>query len=141
MKNMLNSELPPLPKRKRGPKPIGPDAKRTHTVSVRLNAAELDWLDRVRQQVRMARGEYLRSACRGALPVTIPQINRDAWFTLARLCGNLKEGLAQKRGGLASCAPAEAILELLDLVKKMRSELLGIKKSEAEHEVEDQSWW
>jgi hypothetical protein len=60
---------------------VGADAtdKRGHTVSVRLNDAELARLDSQRDAVQMQRGEYLRAAALHRLPPTIPEVNREAW--------------------------------------------------------------
>lgn len=131
---MPNTELPNLPKRKRGPKPVGSAALRSHTVSVRLNSAELDWLDGARASVRMQRGEYLRSASRGVLPPTIPAINREAWASLARVAANLNQYQQAINAGTVHGHPPELIQALAELVQKLRAELLGITESEAESE-------
>lgn len=122
------SELPNLPKRRRGPKPIGSVLLRSHTVSVRLNSAELADLDSARVGVKMQRGEYLRSASRGVLPPTIPQINREAWSNLARVAANLNQYQSQINAGILHGHPPEAIQELGELVQKLRAELLGFGK-------------
>jgi alkanesulfonate monooxygenase SsuD/methylene tetrahydromethanopterin reductase-like flavin-dependent oxidoreductase (luciferase family) len=127
-------ELPNLPRKRRGPRPLALDAVRVHTVSVRLNSAELADLDSARAFVKMARGQYLRAASRGVLPPTIPQINRDAWLNLARVAGNLNQYQAQINAGTVIGQPSEVIEELRDLVQKLRFELLGIRESEAEDE-------
>ena len=126
MPELPTSKPPGLPRRKRGPKPLALADKREHCVSVRLNSAELAWLDGARAGVRMQRGEYLRSASRGVLPPTIPQINREAWASLARVAGNLNQYQAQINGGLSNGHPPEVIRDLADLVQKLRSQLLGI---------------
>lgn len=123
---MQTPEPPKLPRRKRGPKPLAPAEKREHCVSVRLNSAELAWLDAARSGVKMQRGEYLRSASRGVLPPTIPAINREAWASLARVAGNLNQYQAQINGGLSNGHPPETIQLLTDLVQKLRGDLLGI---------------
>lgn len=118
------------PKRRRtGPAPLDPADLRTHTVSVRLNAAELTELDRNRAPVRMQRGEYLRAASWGKLPPTIPEINRQAWASLARVAANLNQyqtALNEGRAGATGC-PVEVVQELRDQVQALRSELLGIQ--------------
>lgn len=78
-------------KRRRGPTPLAAADKRGHTVSVRLNEAELAWLDEQRHRVQMQRGEYLRAAAIGQLPPSIPELNRTAWAALARTAGNLNQ--------------------------------------------------
>lgn len=123
---MQTPGLPKLPRRKRGPKPLAPAEKREHCVSVRLNSAELADLDAARAGVKMQRGEYLRSASRGVLPTTIPQINREAWANLARVAGNLNQYQQAINGGSSNGHPPEVIQELADLVQKLRADLLGI---------------
>lgn len=116
-----------MPKRRHGPTPLPLAELRTHTVSVRLNAAELADLDRDRAPVHMQRGEYLRAASRGELPKTIPEINREAWANLARAVGNLNQFQAAINEGRAAGYPAQTIEELRDLVQKLRAELIGIE--------------
>lgn len=131
---MPDTEQPNLPKLKRGPKPLALADKRMHSVSVRLNSAELDWLDGARASVRMQRGEYLRSASRGVLPPTIPAINREAWASLARVAANLNQYQQAINAGTVHGHPPEVIQALVELVQKLRAELLGITESEAESE-------
>lgn len=119
-----------LPKRRgRGPAPLDPADLRTHTVSVRLNAAELAELDRNRAPVRMQRGEYLRAASWGKLPPTIPAINREAWANLARAVGNLNQFQAAINEGRAAGYPPQVIEQLRDQVQQLRSELIGLPVS------------
>lgn len=69
-------------------------ALRSHCVSVRLDAAELAWLDAARAKVGMARGEYLRCAAVGKLPPevpAIPELNREAWVALSKAATNLHQ--------------------------------------------------
>ena len=134
---MPDTEQPNLPKLKRGPKPLALAELRSHTVSVRLNSAELADLDSARSLVRMQRGEYLRSASRGVLPPTIPQINREAWANLARVAANLNQYQQAINAGTVHGHPPEVIQELAELVQKLRAELLGINESEAGSEGEN----
>ena len=130
-------DLVPLPKRKRGPKPLALDALRLHTVSVRLNPAELTDLDSARKLVQMQRGEYLRSAAIGVLPPTIPAINREAWANLARATGNLNQFQQAINTGNAFGYPSDFLENLRDQIALLRAELLGIDtENEADHESE-----
>lgn len=131
---MPDTEQPNPPKLKRGPKPLALADKRMHSVSVRLNSAELADLDSARALVRMQRGEYLRSASRGVLPPTIPAINREAWASLARVAANLNQYQQAINAGTVHGHPPELIQALAELVQKLRAELLGITESEAESE-------
>lgn len=78
-------------RRRHGPSPLDASDKRTHTVSVRLNDAELALLDSRRGAVQMQRGEYLRAAALHRLPPTIPAVNREMWAELARTAANLNQ--------------------------------------------------
>lgn len=131
-----------LPKRRRtGRAPRDPADLRTHTVSVRLNVAELSELDRDRAPVRMQRGEYLRAASRGELPKTIPAINREAWASLARVAANLNQyqtAINEGRAGAVGC-PLEVIEQLRDQVQQLRSELIGLPVPTPENEARDES--
>lgn len=137
MPELPTAEPPNLPRRKSGPKPLALADKRDHCVSVRLNSAELADLDAARASVRMQRGEYLRSASRGVLPPTIPQINREAWASLARVAGNLNQYQQAINAGTVHGHQPETIQELAELVQKLRAELLGITSPEAESEGQD----
>ena len=131
---MPNTEQPELPHRKRGPKPMPAADRRVHPVSVRLNSAELAWLDSTRASVRMQRGEYLRHASMGKLPPTIPAINREAWASLSRVAANLNQYQQAINAGTVHGHAPEVIQALAELVQKLRAELLGITESEAESE-------
>lgn len=77
---------------KRGPVPVATEERRGHTVSSRLNDAELADLDRQRRESRMQRGEYLRTSWLGAKSSSeIPENNRAAYVALARANGNLTQ--------------------------------------------------
>jgi hypothetical protein len=78
-------------RRRYGPEPLALTEKREHTVSTRLNCAELARLDSLRAPVQMQRGEYLRAAALDRLPPMIPAINREAWVTLSRSAANLNQ--------------------------------------------------
>jgi len=132
---MPNTELPKLPRRKSGPKPLALADKRGHTVSVRLNSAELAELDAARAPVQMRRGEYLRQAWAGKLPPTIPSINREAWASLARVAGNLNQYQhALNAGEVTDGHPPDLIESLATQVQTLRAALLGIAESEATSE-------
>lgn len=122
-------------RRRRGPSPLDAAALRSHTVSVRLNAAELERLDRLRSTVSMQRGEYLRAGALSRLPPTIPAVNREAWSSLAREAGNLNQlarHLNQSLGGAGEPLDAALARELLRtlasnqrLLGEVRQGLLG----------------
>ena len=114
-------------RRRRGPAPLDADDKRDHTVSVRLNAGELDRLDTLRAQVSMQRGEYLRAAALHLLPPTIPALNREAWAAMARVAGNLNQYQTAINEGRAHEYPHGFLDELRDMVQGFRRDLIGVR--------------
>ena len=109
-------------RRRRGPTPLDAADKRGHTVSVRLNDAELAQLDSQRGTVQMQRGEYLRAAALHRLPPTLPELNREAWAALARTAANLNQIAHRLNAGDA--LPLTEVREALDA---LRSDLIGAK--------------
>ncbi|RYE63621.1 MAG: plasmid mobilization relaxosome protein MobC, partial [Oxalobacteraceae bacterium] len=104
------------------------DVKREHTVSVRLNVAELAQLDQVRGAVGMQRGEYLRAAALHRLPPTIPALNREAWAGLSRSAANLNQ--IAHRLNLAEHndkSPMPAIGEIAQALGDFRRRLIGVE--------------
>lgn len=123
-------------KRRRGPEPLDLEEKRTHTVSVRVNAEELERLDALRAEVQMQRGEYFRAAALHHLPPTIPAINREAWANLARVAGNLNQYQAAINEGRATGHDPQQIAALRELVQALRMDLIGARHVEEEDEGE-----
>ena len=107
---------------RRGPAPLAAADKRGHTVSVRLNAAELAWLDSQRSAVQMQRGEYLRAAALNRLPPTIPELNREAWASLARTSANLNQIAHRLNSG-----DALPLAEVSVALNEFRCDLIGVK--------------
>lgn len=110
-------------RRRRGPAPLDAADKRRHTVSVRLNDAELARLDSQRAAVQMQRGEYLRAAALHRLPPTIPELNREAWASLARSAANLNQ-LAKRMNS----ADELNINEIRAALDSFRNSLIGAKR-------------
>lgn len=71
--------------------------RREHCVSVRLNDAELAFLDRWRGKHR--RGEWLRISALYESPPVVPELNREAWLVLAKCAGNLSTIACAMRNG------------------------------------------
>jgi hypothetical protein len=113
-------------KQRRGPKPLDPADLRDHCVSVRLNLAELEWLDRVRAPAKMQRGEYLRAAAKGKLPTTIPPINVEAWAELARSAANLNQIAKHLNSG-----DRIAITQIMSALQDFRRDIIGAKDDES----------
>lgn len=113
-------------RRKHGPDPLSAEEKRGHTVSVRLNVAELSRLDDARSPLQMQRGEYLRAAAFQQLPRPIPEINRQAWGELARLSANLNQLTRH-----ANAAPLALDLEATrQALADLRRKLIGVVENE-----------
>lgn len=102
--------------------PLAAADRRSHTVSVRLNEAELVWLDEQRQPVQMQRGEYLRAAALGKLPPTIPPLNQTAWIELSRSAANLNQ--IAHRLNTGETVPLDDVRAALDA---FRRDLIGAK--------------
>ncbi|HAW5000567.1 hypothetical protein [Escherichia coli] len=64
-----------------------PQELRIHCVSVRLNNAELDKLNTLREHY--SKGEWLRMASLQKLPPVIPAINTKAWIALTDISQKL----------------------------------------------------
>ncbi|MDC9908884.1 hypothetical protein PSX32_21110 [Shigella flexneri] len=134
-------------RRRRGPAPLDATDKRRHTVSVRLNDAELARLDSQRDAVQMQRGEYLRAAALHRLPPTIPAMNREQWAELARTAANLNqiarhlnEGLrgdGERIGKALGLQLSAELANCLRVLMLVRCDLIGVKH-DAE-DVEDES--
>lgn len=122
-------------RRRRGPAPLDATDKRGHTVSVRLNHAELVRLDSQRDAVQMQRGEYLRAAALHRLPPTIPEVNREAWAALARTAANLNQ-LAHRLNAAGDALPLAEVRATLD---DFRRDLIGVKHDAEDAEDESKS--
>ena len=99
--------------RTHGPKPMDAKDKRTHTVSVRLNVAELDQLDKLRADRKMQRGAYLRAAFLESLPPVVPEINKEAWLALSKSAANLNQ-LSKKMNVVGMVEASLIMRELAD---------------------------
>lgn len=110
-------------RRRRGPAPLDAADKRRHSVSVRLNDAELARLDALREPVRMQRGEYLRAAALHRLPPSIPAVNRQAWAELARTAANLNQ-LAHR----LNAGDALPLAEVRAALDAFRRDLIGVRR-------------
>jgi hypothetical protein len=117
--------------RRKGPELLDPEEKRTHTVSVRLNKAELELLDSSRSGPQMLRGEYLRAASFYKIPPSIPEINREAWVALARSSANLNQ-IAQR----INKNDLPGVTELRQTLEDFRRSLLVSKAIFQEKQIE-----
>ena len=122
--------------RRRGPAPLDATDKRRHTVSARLNDAELAELDAARGPYQ--RGEWLRMAGIGKLPPTIPSVNREAWAVLATVVSNLNQYQSAINAGRAHAIPAGVLEALRDQVQDLRRELLGVRNDSEDPDERDE---
>lgn len=107
-----------------------PDAeRRVHCVSVRLNDNELLWLDFVRGQVGLQRGEYLRFAALSTLPPVIPPVNQEAFRLLSRVSANLNQ-LAKR---LNQDHYSIAITEIESAIQETKRAIIGANINESKN--------
>jgi len=113
---------------------------RTHTISVRVNAAEYAALAARRDAVGMREmGAYLRTAVLAQRPpqAVVPVVNRQAWQELARTASNLNQLTAHLNAGNLrdppGAAPLRDVLTTLTAeVRLLRLALLGVAPEERE---------
>ncbi len=111
-----------------------PETLRTHTLSVRVNAAEYAALTARRDAVGMREmGAYLRTAVLAQRPpqAVVPVVNRQAWQELARTASNLNQLTAHLNAGNLRDATGtarlrETLLTLTAEVRALRLALLGV---------------
>ncbi len=122
--------------RSRAPRP--PMAKRTHTISVRVNAGEYATLDARRDAAGMKEmGAYVRQAVLAQRPphAVVPAVNREAWVALARTASNLNQLVAYLNArhlpGASHPVSLHALLvTLTEEVRALRLALLGVAPEE-----------
>lgn len=115
-------------KSRRGPVKIPDHERRTHTVSVRLNDAELNKLDSMRSKYQ--RGEFLRMSAIDKIPPQVPAVNSAAWVELSRSSANLNQiakyiNEVDPRGN-------EFMNRLRGELKEFRDRLIGVQFIELE---------
>lgn len=108
---------------KSGPKPLSAKDKRTHTVSVRLNEAELAHLDALRAPRKLQRGAYMRAAFMQSLPPSVPELNQAAWLELSKSAANLNQIAKALNHG-----KPVGMGFILDAVNKFRCNLIKAEK-------------
>jgi hypothetical protein len=127
---------PVTKKRRHGPTPKPAHALRRHAITCRLTDVELVRLDEGRP-AGMTRGEWLRTrALKRRLPRAIPEVNQQAWASLARVSGNLNQLARAINEGRAD-RPAVDLAELRRLVDDLRRELIGLGSSEGAADDEE----
>ncbi len=117
-----------------------PETLRTHTISVRVNAAEYAALTARREAAGMREmGAYLRTAVLAQRPpqAVVPVVNRQAWQELARTASNINQLTAHLNAGNLrdppGAAPLRDVLTTLTAeVRRLRLALLGVAPEERE---------
>jgi hypothetical protein len=121
--------------------PVAPTPPlRTHTISVRVNAAEYAALAARRDAAGIKEmGAYLRQAVLAHQPprAVVPALNREAWRELARTASNLNQLTAHLNAGNLrdppGAAPLRDVLTTLTAeVRLLRLALLGVAPEERE---------
>ena len=114
------------PRRPPGRPPLDP-ARRRRPVSVWVSAQELARLKKLAAELRISLSALLRQAAIDALPLSIPEINRAAFASLARINSNLNQWMAALNAGRAPEVPLPDLHELYGLLLAVRHELLGAR--------------
>jgi hypothetical protein len=113
---------------KRGPAPLADDQRRTRRVSVYLTPAEHERLAAAAPAGRSV-ADVLRRAGLGRRiegPPPVPEINREAWRSLARAVGNLNQLAHHANAGeYVGAGLADELAELREQVQQLRKELVG----------------
>lgn len=102
------------------------EEKRRRTIGVRVNAAELDALQRKADCVGLPLSQWLRQVAlsRFVPRPLVPEINREAYAELAKLAGNLNQFARMAHEGRA-VVPFPLLKATHDLLKRLRLSLLG----------------
>lgn len=120
-------------KRGRGRPTIAPEARRSHTIAVKVTSAERAELERRSASAGLREiGVYVRQvAIRGRPPrAVVPAVNREAWRELARTTANLNQIAAHLNGGghfdeRGTPRLAQVLDALREEVRLLRLSLIG----------------
>lgn len=114
-------------KRKRGPAPLAPDAKRSHRITIFVRPEELDKLaDRAGGTELIP--SFLRAAGLGkSAPrrLVVPLINQQAWSDLARVGANLNQIAHRLHLAGLEAGPGPELDEISQALADFRRQLLG----------------
>ncbi len=128
------------PAQRTGRPPKAPAERRTHMLSVYVNAGELAILERRTAAAGIREvGAYVRVAVMAQRPprAVVPAINREAWWSLARATANLNQIAAHLNGGgrfdeRGTARLAPALDALREEVRGLRLDLNGPIRDDAE---------
>lgn len=128
----------PARKHRRGPDPLLAHERRGHTVSVRMNGAELAELDAQRKAAGgHQRGEQLRMGWLGQpAAVMVPEANRVAYTALARSAANLTQ--ISERLGVRDAELKTRIATAERELQAFRLSMLCIEMTDSVYERSDE---
>jgi len=121
------------PGRRAGRPPKAPAERRTHMLSVYVNAGELAALERRTAAAGLREvGAYVRVAVMAQRPprAVVPEVNRGAWGELARTTANVNQIAAYLNGGgrfdeRGTPRVAQALDAVRGELERLRSVLIG----------------
>lgn len=100
-------------------------------LAIRLTSSERDLVERKAIEAGLPPATFIREAALRAIvaPVKtdIPEINREAWASLARVCANLNQYQAAINEGRANEYPLEVLRQLNERVQSLRRALIGVR--------------
>ncbi len=128
------------PARRAGRPPKAPTERRTHMLSVYVNAGELAVLERRTAAAGIREiGAYVRVTvmAQRSPRAVVPEINREAWWSLARATANLNQIAAHLNGGgrfdeRGTARLAPALDALREEVRRLHLDLGGPIRDDVE---------
>ena len=75
-------------------KKVKPSEKRTERIYSQLTLEEMEIFEQLCREAGVQKGVYIRAAILSnekSLPKAVPEINREVWSSLARVCANLNQ--------------------------------------------------
>ncbi|ABF09713.1 plasmid mobilization protein [Cupriavidus metallidurans] len=103
-------------------------------LAIRLTKGERALVEQKAVEAGLPPATYIREAALRAIvaPVKsdIPEINRAAWASLARVCANLNQYQAAINAGQATGYPAQFLEELRGQVQMLRRAVIGVRDND-----------
>lgn len=103
-------------------------------LAIRLTKGERALVEQKAAEAGLPPATYIREAAlRGIVAQVksdIPDINREAWASLARACANLNQYQAAINAGQALGYPAQFLEALRDQVQMLRRALIGVRDND-----------
>lgn len=98
---------------------------RTNRISLRLKDSELEAIQKNAKDTNARKvALYIRNSALNKLPVEVPELNKEAWVTLATAVGNLNQLMKKLNNSSNSHAH---VGDMKNTIIELRSALLGIK--------------